>query len=420
MAVFRPFRAIRPQPQVAAEVAALPYDTMSSAEARVYVADKPLSFVHIDKAEVDLPPETDLYDAAVYACAASTLQRQIGEGIFRQDDSPCYYIYRQTWQGRTQTGLVGCAAIDDYRDNIIKKHELTHPEKETDRIKHVTACNANTGPIFLTYRDTRGVADILNEQAGAAAPEVEFTQGGVLQQIWPISDAQTIEQLRAAFAATPFLYIADGHHRCASAYRVGSARREAARAAGQQIPPEAESNFFLAVAFPAGQLKIMDYNRVVKDLNGQSRAEFLSRLDAGFDVEAIGGKGQPYIPEAGHFFGMYLDGVWHKCRMRRGTFDPRDPVGALDVSILQENLLAPILGVKDPRRDKRIEFIGGIRGWQELERRCAEDMRIAFLMYPTTVEELMRIADSGNIMPPKSTWFEPKLLSGLFIHDLEQ
>lgn len=425
MAIFRPFRAIRPQARFAAQVAALPYDTMSSAEARQRVQGNPYSFLHIDKAEIDLPEGTGLYDDAVYETAAANLRRMREEGVFVQDAQARFYIYRQTWRGRAQTGLVGCASIDDYRNNVVKKHELTHPEKETDRIRHVTACNANTGPIFLAYRDTQGVAALLADwcashpcECGFAASQASGAQSAdaPLQEIWPITDPALAQTLQEAFVATPALYIADGHHRCDSACQVGMRRRVACPG----FTGEEEFNFFLAVAFPEDQLTIWDYNRVVRDLHGLSAQAFLSRLEARFEVEYSAPAGQPCRPEAPHCFGMYLDGHWYRLRARHGSFDAADPVACLDVEILQCNLLSPLLGVEDPRRDHRIEFIGGIRGLEELERRCQPgDMRVAFAMYPTTTAELMAIADSGNIMPPKSTWFEPKLLSGLFIHELE-
>ncbi|MDR2647724.1 MAG: DUF1015 family protein [Oscillospiraceae bacterium] len=417
MAVFRPFRAIRPAPLYAAAVAALPYDTMSSAEARERVRGNPYSFLHVDKAEIDLPEGIDLYADAVYQTAAANLSRMCADGIFVQDAENCFYIYQQTWRGRTQTGLVGCASIDDYKNNIIKKHELTHPDKETDRIRHVTACNANTGPIFLMYRDSQGTADLLERWKSEHTSVCAFTDSaGVAQQIWVVDDAAYIDALKNRFAATDSLYIADGHHRCASAYRVGMRKRGAA---GEAYDPNAAYNYFLAVAFPENQLQIMDYNRVVRDLNGLTTESFLAKLQDLFAVEIVGKTGEPYHPENTHYFGMYLDGVWYRCRARRGLFDADDPVARLDVEILQKNVLAPLLGIQDPRRDKRIAFVGGIRGLEELERRCRTDMKIAFAMYATTTRELMDIADSGNIMPPKSTWFEPKLLSGLFVHDLE-
>jgi len=427
MAIFRPFRAVRPQTHLAQRVAALPYDTMNSAEARQRARGNPYSFLHIDKAEIDLPEGTGLYDDAVYETAAANLQRMRAEGIFVREECPRFYIYRQTWRGRTQTGLVGCASIDDYRDGAIKKHELTHPDKETDRIRHVTACNANTGPIFLAFRDIQGVTALLADWCASHACECSFeasqasgaSGAGILdapqQEIWPITDPALTQTLQEAFAAIPALYIADGHHRCDSAYHVGLRRREACPG----CTGEEEFNFFLAVAFPEDQLTIWDYNRVVRDLGGMEAGAFLSRLEDLFEVSQSP-PGAPYRPEGPHYFGMYLDGRWYRLRARRGSFDESDPVARLDVEILQKNLLAPLLDVKDPRRDRRIEFIGGIRGLEELERRCQPgDMRVAFAMYPTTTAELMAIADSGNIMPPKSTWFEPKLLSGLFIHDLE-
>jgi uncharacterized protein (DUF1015 family) len=415
MAIFRPFRAIRPQPQFAASVAALPYDTMNSEEARAQVEGNPLSFLHVDKAEIDLPRGTNLYADEVYTTAADNLVRLRQEGIFLQDDAPRFFIYRQTWKGRSQTGLVGCAAIDDYKNDVIKKHELTHPDKEADRIRHVTACNANTGPIFLTYRDTQETSLRLSAWQESHERLYDFISGdSVHQEVWMIDDQEMIAQLREAFAQTPNLYIADGHHRCASAARVGLRKRQEF----PQFTGGEEFNYFLAVAFPQDQLAILDYNRVVRDLGCLEADEFLSRTADQFSVEKIGDEGEPYHPESSHYFGMLLDGQWYRLRARKGSYDDADPVARLDVEILQKNLLAPLLGITDPRRDKRIEFIGGIRGLGELERRCREDMRLAFSMYPTTLQELMDIADSGNIMPPKSTWFEPKLLSGLFIHEL--
>jgi len=393
---------------------------MSSAEARERAAGNPHSFLHIDMAEIDLPEGTGLYDDIVYETAAANLRRFIEEGTFQQDDTPQFYIYRQTWHGHVQTGLVGCACIDDYRNNVIKKHELTTVAKEEDRIRHVTACNANTGPIFLAYRDRQGIAVMLEAWCEAHPAEYDFWHGDMRQECWPVNDPSLTARLVAAFEETQSLYIADGHHRSASAVHVGFNRR--AQTPG--YTGEEEFNYFLAVCFPEEQLAIMDYNRVVKDLNGLSAAEFLSRVENQFAVKPHGPVGSPYTPEATHHIGMFLDGQWYHLRARRGTYDSSDPVGCLDVEILQRNLLGPVLGIKDPRRDQRIKFIGGIRGLGELERRCAHpqdggDMRVAFAMYPPSMKELFDIADSGNIMPPKSTWFEPKLLSGLFIHDLE-
>ncbi|MCL2195199.1 MAG: DUF1015 family protein [Oscillospiraceae bacterium] len=415
MAIFRPFRAIRPTQEHAAAVAALPYDTMSSAEARVRAAGNPHSFLHIDMAEIDLPETTDPYADIVYDTAAANLQRFITEGTFVQDDAPQYYIYRQTWRGRTQTGLVGCACIDDYQNGIIKKHELTVQAKQEDRIRHVTACNANTGPIFLAYRDEQSIAAKLDDWCSTHAADYDFMQADVRHECWAIDSPALTAQLQASFVATPALYIADGHHRSASAVHVGLARRAAAPSyTGQE-----EFNFFLAVCFPHEQLEILDYNRVVKDLNGHSAEDFLAKVAEKFTVEP---SATQLKPAATHEFGMYLDGQWYRLQPREGTFDPQSPVGRLDVEILQRNLLEPLLNIDDPRRNKRIAFIGGIRGLGELERRCdpeAGDMRIAFAMHAPSLDDLFAIADSGNIMPPKSTWFEPKLLSGLFIHDLD-
>ena len=413
MATFRPFRAIRPTAALAERVAALPYDTMSSAEARVRAAGNPHSFLHIDMAEIDLPEDIDQYSDIVYQTAAANLQKFIAEGTFEQDNTPQFYIYRQTWRGRVQTGLVGCASIDDYQNNIIKKHEFTVASKEADRIRHVMACGANTGPIFLAFRDTQGVAEKLQAWCDNHAAEYDFMHGDMRQECWPITDVALIAQLETDFAASGALYIADGHHRSASAAHVGLARR----AQNQGYTGNEEFNYFLAVSFPHDQLKILDYNRVVKDLNGLSAQEFLDRVAEKFEIQPQGTV--QYRPETAHEFSMLLDGQWYKLTAKPGTFDESDPVGCLDVEILQRNVLTPLLGIQDPRRDKRIAFIGGIRGLGELEKRCKEDMKVAFALYPPSMQQLFDIADSGNVMPPKSTWFEPKLLSGLFIHDLE-
>ena len=412
MVKFRPFRAIRPKEEYVADVAALPYDVMTSDEARIMVGDKPLSFLHIDRAEIDLPPGTDPYSDAVYAKAKETLERQIREGVFVQDENPNYYIYRLTMNGRQQTGLVGCASIDDYKENAIKKHELTRADKEEDRVRHVDSLDANTGPIFLAARKDAGLSAIL-EKAVLKEPIYDFTaEDGVRHEVWVLDSAEEKDVL-AVFEETGALYIADGHHRCASAARVGEKRR-------QQHPGyigDEEFGFFLAVVFPEEQLEILDYNRVVADLNGMTKEEFLAKLDKVMDIKPSDKPG-PAKPMHTHSFGMYLDGAWYLLEARPGTFDEKDYVKRLDVSVLQENVLSPILGIEDPRTDKRIDFVGGIRGLAELERRVNSDMKVAFAMYPTSMEELFDIADAGLIMPPKSTWFEPKLRSGLFIHKL--
>ncbi len=414
MAVFRPFKAIRPVPEFASKVAALPYDVMNSSEAAEMVKGNPYSFLHVDKAEIDLPEGTDLYSEQVYLKASENLKKLSADGICKQDEEPKIYIYRQIMNGRAQTGLVGCVSIDDYINNIIKKHELTRADKEADRINHVDYCNANTGPIFLTYRPQAEIASIVGEWKESHAPVYDFvTDDGIANTVWVIDCNETIARLTKLFAGVDYLYIADGHHRAASAVKVGLKRRE-------QYPDfdgSEEFNFFLAVLFDCEELEIMDYNRVIKDLNGNSEEEFIAKISEKFTVEPVGEKA--YKPEFAHTFGMLLGGKWYKLTAKDGTFNSADPVEALDVSILQKNLISPVLGIDDPRTDKRIDFVGGIRGLGELERRVSEDMCLAFSMYPTTLTELMDIADAGQIMPPKSTWFEPKLLSGLFIHELK-
>lgn len=414
MAVFKPFAAVRPLPAYAEQVAALPYDVMSSAEAREMAQGNPCSFLHVDKAEIDLDPSMDLYDARVYEKARENLERLVADGVCRQDEKPCFYIYRQMMDGRVQTGLVGCASIDDYRENVIKKHEFTRADKEADRIRHVDTCDANTGPIFLTCRPQARLHAILESWKASYTPVYDFARDGVQQTVWVVEDAAVIAALSKAIANLEALYIADGHHRAASAVRVGEMRR----AANPGYTGEEEFNFFLAVLFSSDDLAIMDYNRVVKDLNGCSEGEFLKKIEEKFEV-AVYEEDGAFHPTERHTFGLYLGGKWYCLTAKAGTFPEDDPVASLDVSILQENLLGPVLGIGDPRTDKRIDFVGGIRGLEELEKRANSDMRLAFSMCPTTLEELMEIADAGKVMPPKSTWFEPKLLSGLFIHKLK-
>ncbi len=414
MAIFKSFKAIRPHEEYASQVAALPYDVMNSAEAREMTQYKPLSFLHVDKAEIDLPEGIDLYSETVYLKAAENLQKLSDEGICFQEATPKFYIYRQIMNGRSQTGLVGCASIDDYICGNIKKHEFTRADKEADRIRHVDYCDANTGPIFLCYRKNDGISAIISDWKKNHTPCYDFvTDDGIANTVWVVDDETVIEALTEAFAKIDSLYIADGHHRCASAVKVGLKRREE----HPDYDGSEEFNFFLSVVFPEDELEIMDYNRVIKDLNGLTTEEFFAKLEESFTVEAYEGEGC-CKPENRHSFGMYLDGKWYTLTAKEGTFDESDPVGCLDVSILQKNCITPIFGIEDPRTDKRIDFVGGIRGLGELERRCRQDMRIAFSMYPTALTELMAIADAGEVMPPKSTWFEPKLLSGLFIHKL--
>lgn len=412
MAVLKPFKAVRPKAEYASRVGALPYDVMNSDEAREKVKGNPYSFLHVDKAEIDLPLGTDIYSEAVYEKAKKNLNALEKNGICEQDEKPMLYIYRQVMNGREQTGIVGCTAVDDYLNNIIKKHEFTRADKEADRIHHVDTCDANTGPIFLTHRENKTVSDITVNWKNTHSPVYDFvSDDGVGQTVWVVDDDETVNRLVEEFKDIPYLYIADGHHRAASAVRVGQRRRGEG-----EYDKNAEFNFFLSVIFPCDELKIMDYNRVIADLNGFTAEEFLEKISGNFTVEKA--EQSPFAPQSRHTFGMYLDGAWYKITAKPQYINEADPVERLDVSILQNNLIAPILGIEDPRTDKRIDFVGGIRGLKELERRVAEGMRLAFSMYPTSLEELMDIADAGKVMPPKSTWFEPKLLSGLFIHKL--
>ena len=414
MAVFNPFKAVRPTSENAHKVAALPYDVMNSEEAREMVKGNPLSFLHVDKAEIDLPVGTDLYSEQVYLKARENLDKLSADGITAQDSTPCFYIYRQIMDGKSQTGLVGCASIDDYNNNIIKKHEFTRADKEADRIRHVDYCDANTGPIFLTYRSNDKISAIIEQYKQNNAPVYDFTTDmGVVNTVWVIEDESINKELCDLFGAVDYLYIADGHHRCASAVKVGEKRRNE----NPDYTMDDEFNYFLAVAFPENELRIMDYNRVMKNTFCGSEDELKKAIGEKFTVESCEGD-EPYRPEERHTFGMYLGKKWYKLTAKEGTFDEADPVDSLDVSILQNNCISPIFGITDPRTDKRIDFVGGIRGLSELERRCDTDMEIAFSMYPTSLTELMAIADAGKVMPPKSTWFEPKLLSGLFIHKL--
>ena len=414
MATIKPFRAFRPTSALAQRVAALPYDVMNSQEAREQAKDNPYSFLHVDKAEIDLAPDVDLYDSAVYQKANENLQRMIAEGTYVQDDTPCLYIYEQTFRQKTQTGLVGCAAVDEYQNNTIQKHELTRADKEADRIRHVDTLNANTGPIFLTYRKNAEISAILEAYKTAEQPIYDFVSDDVRQRVWVLADAELISKLTALFETVPKLYIADGHHRAASAVRVAEKRR----AAMPNYDKNAEFNFFLAVYFPAEELNILDYNRLVTDLNGKTKAEFLNELAKNFVVEPQGETA--YAPKKRHTFGLYLEKNWYALTLRDGLVDEEDPVASLDASVLQTLVLTPLLSIGDPRTDARIDFVGGIRGLKELERRVnSGEMTLAFSMCPVSTDELMAIADAGKIMPPKSTWFEPKLLSGLFVHFLK-
>ena len=413
MADIRAFAAFRPAKGLEDRIAALPYDVYSREEAKIEVASKPLSFLAIDRAETQFPDTVGTYDDCVYRKAKSMLDDAIEKGLFVKDPSPCYYLYEQTMNGRSQTGIVACASIDDYLSGVIKKHENTRANKEVDRIRHVDTCNAQTGPIFLCYRNDPTL-DSLMDKCRQKTPEYDFvTKEDVRNRCWVLSDPEQLETIKNAFAGIDSIYIADGHHRCASAVKVGLMRRE-------QDPDhtgEEEYNFFLSVLFPQNQLMVMDYNRVVKDLGGRTPQQFLEALSGIFEISC---EGQNAVrPRKKGEFGLCLcDGNWYRLRLLTLP-DPSDPVGSLDVSVLQDRVLSPLLGITDPKEDPRISFIGGIRGLTELQKRVEEGTAMAaFSMYPTSMEELFTVADAGKLMPPKSTWFEPKLLSGLFIHML--
>lgn len=411
MATIKPFKAVRPYPERAAAVAALPYDVYNREEATAVVRGQYDSFLRVDRPETTLDPRINTYDPFVYEQAAKNLEKLYTRKAIFQEETPCLYLYELTMDGRSQTGIVACTAIDEYLDGTIKKHELTRADKEVDRINHVDACDANTGPIFLTYR-SQATIDTIVDTVKAQQPVYDFTaDDGVTHRVWVIADAEQMAELVDAFGGVEALYIADGHHRSASAVKVGLKRREA----HPDYTGEEEFNYFLSVLFPDNQLKIMDYNRVVKDLNGMTAAQFLDAVAKTFEVEE---KDKAVAPEKKATFGLYLDGKWYQLTAKPGSYNADDPVKSLDVAILQDNLLIPILGIKDVRTDERIDFVGGIRGLGELERRANTNMALAFSMYPTAISELMAIADAGLLMPPKSTWFEPKLRSGLFIHKL--
>lgn len=414
MSIIRPFKGYRPTPELCSKVAALPYDVMTSDEARQMVKDNPYSFLHIDKAEIDLPPEIDHYSAQVYEKAKDNLYTAIEKGVYIQDKEPVLYIYKLTMNGKSQTGLVACTAIDEYINNKIKKHELTRADKEEDRIRHVDTLNANTGPIFLTYKNKKSI-DVIIDSCTSKEPIYDFTaDDGISHTVWLVDNSSVIESLVSEFKSVNSLYIADGHHRNASAVKVGLKRRSE----NPNYTGDEEFNYYLSVIFPDNQLYIMDYNRVVKDLNGLSESEFLDSISNKFDVTPYTEEGC-YKPLEKHTFGMYLDKKWYVVKAKDSIVNENDSVACLDVSILQKELLEPILAIGDPRTDKRIDFVGGIRGLEELEKRVdSGEMKVAFSMYPTTMEQLMNIADDNKIMPPKSTWFEPKLRSGIFVHTL--
>ena len=407
-----PFRSIRPIPELAARIAALPYDVYNREEALAEITKEPLSFLKIDRAETQFPADVDTYDPKVYTKARETLDSMIADGSFITDENPCYYIYEQIMGGRSQSGIVACSSIDDYQNQIIKKHENTREDKELDRIRHVDVTNAHTGPIFLVYRSNQVLNRIVDD-VQQTIPLYDFTSNDkITHRVWRIDDKEYLVQIEQAFDHIPCTYIADGHHRCASAVKVGLKRREA----NPGYTGKEEFNRFLSVLFPDDQLSILPYNRAVKDLNGMAVDEFLNAIEkAGFSISCKGS--EPVSPSEKGTLGMFLENKWYLLTADK-NLHCADPVKGLDVSILQEHLLKPILNIQDPRTDKRIDFIGGIRGLAELERRVRTDMKVAFSMYPTSIAELLAVADAGLLMPPKSTWFEPKLRSGLFLHKL--
>ncbi len=413
MHLIQPFAALRPAPGRAAEVVAPPYDVLSTEEARALAADRPWSFLHISKPEIDLPSDTDPYSPQVYAQAAFNLRRMLERDVLRRDDAPRYYVYRLTTGGHVQTGLVVAAAVADYDRNRIRKHELTRPDKEDDRVRQIEALDAQTGPVLLAYPAAPHVDEIA-ASACATRPEADVVAAdGVRHTIWTLSQPNVIQRLTAAFDAMPALYIADGHHRSAAASRVAAARRAAGRSSGRA--PGAE--YFLAVAFPHHQMRILSYNRVVRDLRGASALEFLLRVGANFSVQK---SDRPVQPAQHGEFGMYMRGSWYRLQIKPALAQAEDPVRRLDVSVLTEHLLTSVLKIEDPRTDKRIDFVGGGRGLAELQRRVdSGEMAAAFSLFPTRMEDLMAVADAGQIMPPKSTWFEPKLADGLVSHVLD-
>lgn len=412
MAVVRPFKCVRPNKNVVDKVAALPYDVYNREEAKKEVHKEPLSFLKIDRAESQFDDTVDTYDPIVYKKAKEMFEEEVEKGIYEEIEDPYYYIYELTMDGRSQTGIVATASIDDYLNNTIKKHENTRADKELDRINHVDVMSAQTGPIFLAYREDSTITEEINK-AKEKEPLFDFTShDGIKHTVWVIDEVESIKTIKDAFANIHELYIADGHHRCASAVKVGLKRRQE----HPNYTGNEEFNYFLSVLFPDEQLMIMDYNRVVKDLNGLTSDEFMDKLSTLFDIEEEKGE---FKPKRKATFGMYLDKRWYKLTAKVDILSD-DPVDGLDVAILQNNVLGPILGINDPKTDKRIDFVGGIRGLKELERRCHDDMKVAFAMFPTSIEELFRVADAKLLMPPKSTWFEPKLRSGIFIHRIEK
>ena len=411
MAIIRPFKAYRPVKEYVKDIAALPYDVMSSKEAREIVKNNKYSFLRVDRAEVNLAESVGEYDKVVYDTANQVLENMIEKGLYIQEKTPAIYIYQQIMDGRGQKGIVCCTSVDDYINNIIKKHERTRLLKEIDRVNHVDICNANTGPIFLTYRNNDEISSIVEEWS-KKVPVYDFiSEDGNGHRVWIIDDNIIVEKLVKLFKSIKYLYIADGHHRSASAVKVALNRR---KQLGKYTGDE-EFNYFLSIIYPDTELKVFDYNRTVKDLNGLSEEEFFNKVKESFYLFKSEGN-KPVTPKNKHEFGMYMNKKWFILRAKDGSFDENNSIDSLDVSILQNNLLNPILGISDPTKSERIEFIGGIRGLKELENRADTDMKVSFSMYATTIDDIMNVADDGKTMPPKSTWFEPKPRSGIFIH----
>jgi uncharacterized protein (DUF1015 family) len=389
----------------------LPYDVMNREEAKEMADGNPFSFLHITRSEIDLSQDISAYDPQVYQKARENLNAFQAQGVLQQEPQSCYYLYQQEMKGRKQVGVVATVSVEEYESGIIKKHEFTRVEKEEDRVRHFQTCEAHTEPVFLTYRNQREIDEIMEECMRKTQPLYRITgKDGVEHALYRLENEEKVRRLEELFRSVDYLYIADGHHRCASAARVGKWKKEE----NPNHRGDEEYNFFMAVVFPESQLRIFDYNRVVKDLNGLESTDFLQRLrDSGFEVEPMGE--EPYQPEKKHTFGMFLEGVWYRL-VPEESLIRADIIQGLDVSILSDFVLDPILGIQDLRRDNRIDFVGGIRGMKELERRCNHDMKVAFAVYPVDVSDLLRVADAGFVMPPKSTWFEPKLASGLFVH----
>jgi uncharacterized protein (DUF1015 family) len=413
MALVLPFKAVRPQQKFVSQVAALPYDVMTREEGQKAVWGNALSFMHVEKSEIDVPDNTKSNDDLIYQTAKRNFTQMVEKGVLIQDKSPCFYIYRQKMGSQVQTGIVGLMSASEYDAGKIKKHELTRKDKEEDRIRHVDTVNAQTGPVFISYRERKNLNKIVDEIT-AASPEYDFTaEDGVQHTVWRVDGAKQIDKIRKEFSEVESLYIADGHHRAAAAATIAGNRRSQ----DKSNVSVKEDESVLAVFFPHTQLKVMDYNRAVKDLNGLTPGEFIEKISACFTVSK---NFTARSPEQLHDFGMYLGDEWYKITVKKGVYNENDPVASLDAAILQDHLLFPVLGIKDPRVDDRIKFIGGIRGMDELEKLVNKDgFAVAFSLYPTSMEQIIKVADAGAIMPPKSTWFEPKLRSGIFVHKLD-